>query len=75
MEYNNNGYTPPKSSPKSTTAKILHRCHAIARNSTMNILSNDVKDKVGTQSSAKELWDKLHDSYSRKTSMNVDQRN
>jgi DNA repair exonuclease SbcCD ATPase subunit len=34
-----------------------------------------VKAKVGPQSSAKELWAKLQDSYSRKTSMNVDQRN
>ena len=62
----NNGYTPPKARPKCTIAKILHRCHAVARNSILNNLSDDVKAKVGPQSSAKEIWTKLQDSYSRK---------
>jgi hypothetical protein len=47
-----------------TTKKELNKNNNIAMDFISEGLPNQVREKVGKYSSAKELWDKLHDIYS-----------
>jgi hypothetical protein len=49
---------------KTTTKKELKKNKKIAMDFIWEGLPNPVREKVGKFSSAKELWDKLHDIYS-----------
>jgi hypothetical protein len=57
------GYNATKK-PKTATKKELKRNKKIAMDFILEGLPDSVKDKVGKCSSAKELWDKLHNIYS-----------
>jgi hypothetical protein len=56
------GYDSSKR-PKTATKKILKKNNKIAMDFTWEGLPNSVREKVGKYSSAKVLWDKLHDIY------------
>jgi hypothetical protein len=56
------GYTTTKK-PKTTTKKELKRNNKIAMDFIWEGLPDLVREKVGKCSSAKELWDKLHNLY------------
>jgi hypothetical protein len=57
------GYNGSKK-PKTATKKELKKNNKITMDFIMEGLPDSVKDKVGKCSSAKELWDKLHNIYS-----------
>ena len=57
------GYTTTKKS-KTTTRKELKRNNKITRDFIWEGLPDPVREKVGTFSLAKQLWDKLHNIYS-----------
>jgi hypothetical protein len=56
------GYNATKK-PKTATKKELKKNNKIAMDFILEGLPDSVKDKVGKCSSAKELWDKLHNIY------------
>jgi hypothetical protein len=58
------GYNATKKPPKTATKKELKKNNKIAMDFILEGLPDSVKDKVGKCSSAKELWDKLHNIYS-----------
>jgi hypothetical protein len=49
---------------KTTTKKELKKNNKIAMDFIWEGLPKPIREKVGKCSSAKELWDKLHDIYS-----------
>jgi hypothetical protein len=57
------GYTATKKPPKTATKKELKKNNKIAMDFILEGLCDSTKDKVGKCSSAKELWDKLHNIY------------
>jgi hypothetical protein len=57
------GYNATKK-PKTATKKELKRNNKITMDFILEGFPDSVKDKVGKCSSAKELWDKLHNIYS-----------
>jgi hypothetical protein len=59
------GYTAPKKPLKNATKKELKRNNKMAMDAILDGLSDSVKFKVGQCSSAKEIWDKLHNFYSK----------
>jgi hypothetical protein len=60
------GYTSPKK-PKTTTKKELKRNNKMEMDFILEGLCDSVKDRVGQCSSAKELWDTLHNLYSKES--------
>jgi chromosome segregation ATPase len=60
------GYTATKK-PKTATKKELKRNNKIAMDFIWEGLPDLVREKVGKCSSAKELWDKLHNLYSKES--------
>jgi hypothetical protein len=56
------GYTATKK-PKTATKKELKRNNKIEMDFILEGLCDSTKDKVGQCSSAKELWDKIHNLY------------
>jgi hypothetical protein len=59
------GYTTPKKPLKTATKKELKRNNKITMDAILDGLSDLVKVKVGQCSSTKEIWDKLHNLYSK----------
>jgi hypothetical protein len=59
------GYTAPKKPLKTATKKELKRNNKIAMDAILDGLSDSVKVKVGQCSSTKEIWDKIHNLYSK----------
>jgi hypothetical protein len=59
------GYTPSKKPSKTVTKKELKRNNKIAMDFILEGLSDSVKEKVRQCSLAKEIWDKLHNLYSK----------
>jgi hypothetical protein len=57
------GYTTSKKPLKTAAKKELKRNNKIAMDAILDGLPDSVKVKVGQCSSAKELWDKLHNIY------------
>ena len=62
-----------KGKKRNKTAKRLHSCHEIPRNSILNTFPEDVKDTVGSQSLAHELLEKLEILFFRNLSVFKDQ--
>ena len=54
-----NGYTKPKTRPKGSSAKNLHRDNAMEISAIMSGLSDFDKNKVGQCKIAKEIWNKV----------------
>jgi hypothetical protein len=61
------GYTASKKPLKTATKKELKRNNKIAMDAILDGLPDSVKVKVGQCSSAKEIWDKLHNIYSKES--------
>jgi hypothetical protein len=61
------GYITSRKPPKTAAKKELKRNNKIAMDFILEGLSDPVKDKVGQCSSAKEIWDKLHNFYSKES--------
>ena len=59
-----NDYTPPKSKPKSSVAKKLHRDNEKEISAIMSGLSDFDKNKVGQCMTTKEIWNKVQSLYS-----------
>ena len=54
-----NGYTKPKSRPKGSARKKLHRDNAKAISAIMSGLSKFDKNKLGQCMTAKEIWNRV----------------
>jgi hypothetical protein len=57
---------------KSATKKELKRNNKIEMDGILDALPDSVKFKVGQCSSAKEIWDKLHNLYSKESPLTTD---
>jgi len=61
------GYTAPKKPPKTATQKELKMNKKLAMDVMLDGLSDSIKVKVGQYSSTKEIWDKIHNFYSKES--------
>jgi len=52
---------------KTTTKKELKRNNKITMDFILEVLLDSVKNKVGQCSSSKDIWDKLHNIYSKES--------
>ena len=71
-----NEYTPPKSIPKGSAAKKLHRDNSKVIRAIMSGLSDSDKNKVGQCLTVKDIWNKVQSLYSNEsllTTIRVDQ--
>jgi hypothetical protein len=60
-------YFPPRR-VRTPTQKKSKKSNSMEMNTILNVLPDDVKEKIGECNSAKELWDKMKDLYSKEKS-------